>query len=898
MRAFRTVVLLCLLFTIGAPLSGAAPAAAAQDVALAARGPRFLFAPSSRSAPVEIDARSNLLLRRVVSLDIEQPTVGRVLAAIEGQTGLKFAFSPAILAANRPVALQATTITVGAALFSILMDTGVDVLLSPGSRVTLVERVSAPSTASGAIVGRVTDAKTQAALAGATVVVQGTNRSVTTGGDGRYRIADVAPGAYTVRARYIGYAPGSASVTVVADQAATADFTLERSAQRLDEVVTTGTVTPTEVKAMPTPISVVTGDEIVKKGYQRVDQIFRGDVPGVNAWDQGTLNHYSTITVRGASSLGGTADYVKTYIDGVEVADPSYIATIDPNSIERIEVLRGPQGSTIYGSQAMAGVIQIFTKKGDLGTTRPQVEAKVSAGLIQSEWDHTVRQDHALAVTGGSKDFSYRLGGGWIHDGDWVPQTGSTNTSLYGGARGTQGPVTVEFSARSYGKSFGGSYDPDLSIYPRFSKPIDQSRFIRQQTYGINFKYAATPHWQHNLVLGYDRNAYDISLNRPRLLTPADSFLSVYASDVTKASVAYNTTYDVSLGRAARATLTAGVDHWKYEMDGFDAGRTTSVTSISSPDDALRSVYHNTGYFAQTQVGVSDALFLTAGLRGEANSNFGQDYGLAWAPRVGVAYVQMLGDVTAKARVAYGKAIRPPDPDRANTIVYSNSVQLGNPKLGPEEQRGWDGGLELYFGHRGSLEVSYYNQTALNLVDFVNVPDPVYTLAFQYENVGRVKNTGWEFQGRLNAGALSLTGTYSITSSVVQELSPSYTGDLLPGDQVLHIPRHTAGAALSYSLARTAVNLGMTYVGSWTEVDDLALYGVYFGGQPYRGSGRAYWITYPSFTKFNLSLSQALTDRLSVFLQADNLTNKNVFEDLNVITPIGRVTTFGVRTKF
>jgi len=746
----------------------------------------------------------------------------------------------------------------------------------------------------------VTDAKTGTAVAGATVVVEGTSRSATTGNDGRYRVTEVPPGTYTVRARYIGYAPSSAAATVTADQEATADFALEKSAQRLDEVVTTGTVVPTEVKALPTPISVITGDELEQKGYQKVDQIFRGDIPGAIAWDRGPNNYTSDINIRGASSA--LQNYIKTYIDGVEVASPVYVANIDPTSIERIEVLRGPEGSTIYGSQASGGVMQIFTKKGEVNALHPQVEAKASAGVVESPWAKaTVQQDHLLAVTGGGTDLSYRISGGYVRQGEWVPDYYANNASLDAGLRGTQGPVTVSLSGRYFDKSFGYYLDPRFrdAGYTYWSRPFNETIVVQQQTYGLNLGYAATSRWQHNLTLGYDRTAYDDHRDHPRFTTPDDSLLFAFNTDLTKASVAYNTTVKLSLGRKVQSSLTAGADHWTYHQGGFYAG-SPSVSSniVPSPDLGFRSDYNNTGYFAQEQLGLWDAVFVTAGLRAEDNSNFGQDFGLAWAPRAGLSYVHTFGVVTAKARFAYGKAIRPPDPGEAQALPTVDSRQLANPQLGPEQQRGWDGGLELYFGTRGSLEATYYDQTAIDLIDYVLVDASTAPPQYQYQNVGQIKNKGWELQGRINAGRFSATGTYSITTSLVQQLSPTYTGDLRPGDQMLGIPKHTAGATVSYSLPRTTLTLGMISSGSWTETDYIALYGYYYGGQSYRGSGRDYWTTYPGFTKVNLSMSQAVTNRLSVFLHSDNVTNKNVYERYNYNPNIGRATIIGVRTRF
>src|SRR3989442_15058757 len=226
-----------------------------------------------------------------------------------------------------------------------------------------------------------------------------------------------------------------------------------------------------------------------------------------------------------------------------------------------------------------------------------------------------------------------------------------------------------------------------------------------------------------------------------------------------------------------------------------------------------------------------------------------------------------MGDITAKARVAYGKAIRPPPPYANQTVKTSSYIQLSNPNLGPERQVGTDAGLELYFARRGSLEITYYDQTAIDLLDAVVLPDSVYT--YQYQNVGRIKNKGWEFRGRVDAGELSLTGTYSITTSVVRTLSPTYGGDLRPGDEMLHIPGHTAGVGLGYRWGQAAVDLAMTYIGSWTEYDYVALNGYYYGGQPYFGSQRGYWMTYFAFVKLKPGGCATLTDTLRVFLLAD-----------------------------
>ena len=872
------------------------PAALAQGVP-EPRGPQFLLASASPTkAPVVVDAGSVASLRRRVSLSLDGARVGEALAELSRVSGLQIVYADGVVPSEARVHLRAEEITVAAALTEVLLDAGVDVLISPGGSVVLVKRGVVQT---GNVAGRVTDGKTGQPIVGASVALAGTRWRATTGNDGRYRLEDVTTGTYTLTASRIGYAKRSQSVTVAVGQEVTVDVALQAAPTELQQVVVTGTIIPTERKAIPTPISVITGEQLEQKGYQRVDQIFRGDIPGVIAWDRSASNYFSNIAIRGASSLSLNA--VKTYIDGVEVADPIYIATIDPASIARIEVLRGPQGSTLYGAQALAGVMQIFTKQGT-ATPHPEVEAKVSGGVIQSPWSNAGQQDHALAVSGGDTSFSYRLGGGFLQSGDWVPHVGSGDPSLYGSMQGTQGPLGAAVSARYARKAFGINNNPDFAaLFPTVVKLIDESFVVTQQTYGLTLRYAATLRWQHTLVLGYDRTGLDYHFNTPVYRTPADSFLSVGSSDETKRSVAYHTTLEAPLGGAVQAALTAGLDHWTYQLGSYSASnlpRTTDLNNLSASSftSVTGQQYSNTGGFAQGQLSVREAVFVTAGLRADDSPNFGRDFGLAWAPRLGVAYVHAFGDLTAKARVAYGQAIRPPQPLYATAFVSATSVRLANPNLGPEKQVGPDGGLELYFGRRGSLEVSYYHQTVQDLIGSVVLsPAPVYT--FQFQNVGRIRNTGWEFQGRLSAGRLALTGTASIVHSEVERLSPSYTGDLRPGDQMLAIPWHTAGATLSYGLPRTVVALGLTYIGAWTNYNIRALYTDYYVKGIFTNPLRTYWATYPGFAKLNLSVSQGVTDRVRVFLQADNLTNNTVHEvyDLNMNT--GRVTMVGVRVK-
>jgi outer membrane receptor protein involved in Fe transport len=874
--------------------------ARAQEIELASRAPRFLSTVTKSGE--RLDASNAAILQRRVSLDLTGVTVKTALDEIARQAHVELLYSKNVVQLERQVSVEAKNLTVAAALTEVLIGAGLDVLVSPEGQLALAKKPLARMAGlqAGSIAGRITDAKTAGALAGATVLVEGTSRSTTTGNDGRYRIAEVVPGTYTVRARYIGYTPGLASATVSADQEAAADLALEKSPQRLDEVVTTGTMIPTEVKALPSPISVFTADQIEQQHIQRIDQLFRGQVAGAIAWDGGQEDYQSVINVRGASSI--TADpAIKTFVDGVEVADPIYIAMIDPASIERIELIRGPQASTLYGAGALNGVMQIFTKRGRIGLGRPEIAAKLSSGGIggYGATSTAFQTDNAVTLSGGADRTSYSVSGSYRHLGQWLPNYGSSTGGVAVGAQTTQGPLTLSTSLRYNVKNFTLTWDPRFRAYTVFSQPSYQDEHFHQQTYGLTAEVQATPHWRHTLALGFDQTSFGSAQTQPRLTRPADTLLSALANNDAKASILYHTDWDLPLGNAATAVATAGLNYEAFDhvlTDAFAATHTSGL--LNGPIFATRTPWTNTGFFAQTTLSLVNQVFITGGLRGERNQNLGQDYGTAWSPRVGLSYVQPLGGTTIKIRGSYGESIRAPDPGLRDGSVTPFSVVVANPALAPERQRGVDAGIDVNVG-RASLSATYYNQRAINLIDVVSLPPGANSVPrSENQNVGRVQNEGWEFEASLPVGRLTLAGTYAITHSTVQELGPTFSGDYQIGDQVLRIPKSAGGASITYALPRTRLMVSMTHIGHWTEVDWLALYGVFFGGQPYRGSNRAYWMEYPTVTKVAVGASQVLTHQVSAFVRVENIGNNSRAEQTNVFISTPRSALIGVNVRY
>ncbi|MBX6333301.1 MAG: carboxypeptidase-like regulatory domain-containing protein, partial [Gemmatimonadaceae bacterium] len=317
--------------------------------ALALALPRFSQAQEhDPRVPVSVDARQPLEDRRnakpattrTVSLHLSGVPLVDVVHEVEAQSELHVTYSSAIVPTMRSVTVNVSDVGPLEALRAALRGTGIEaVLVAPAGPIVL-RKAADEGSPTGTITGTVFDLRAAQPVPSAMVHIEGTQLTTIAGTDGHFRIAKVPPGTYLVVARQIGFKKGVEAVTVQAGAETTQNFLLEPSASLLDQVVVTSTLAPTEIRALPTPITVIAAADIETAHLVRTNDIFRGEVPGAFAWDQGTNNTYGRVVVRGASSLLGLTS-IKTYIDGIEVSNAMF-AVVDPNSIDHIEIIRGP----------------------------------------------------------------------------------------------------------------------------------------------------------------------------------------------------------------------------------------------------------------------------------------------------------------------------------------------------------------------------------------------------------------------------------------------------------------------------------------------------------------------------------------------------------------------------
>ncbi|NIR47554.1 SusC/RagA family TonB-linked outer membrane protein [candidate division KSB1 bacterium] len=248
------------------------------------------------------------------------------------------------------------------------------------------------------IQGTVTDRKGEA-LPGANVLVVGTTLGTATGIDGSYSLLLPDPeGETVIEARFIGYQSVQKSVT---QNTGTVElnFELQIDALQFDEVVVTGTSVATSKKQLGNAISTVSVKEIEKSGANAIDRALSGKFAGVLVQqNSGNPAGGVSIRLRGPSTVRGSADPLYV-VDGVIVDNSSPIlidlgggatnrlVDLNPNDIERIEIVKGASAAALYGSRANNGVVQIFTKRGQQGKPRITYTSRISTYDVRKTLD-------------------------------------------------------------------------------------------------------------------------------------------------------------------------------------------------------------------------------------------------------------------------------------------------------------------------------------------------------------------------------------------------------------------------------------------------------------------------------------------------------------------------------
>jgi vitamin B12 transporter len=553
---------------------------------------------------------------------------------------------------------------------------------------------------------------------------------------------------------------------------------------RLAPVVTTATRVPVPQAAAPAAVTVIDGDALRARGVTHVADALR-EIPGVAIAQAGSAGAQTALFLR-----GGESKYVKVLVDGVPVNEAGGafdFGTLTTHNVDRIEVVRGPT-SVLYGSDAVTGVVHIFTRR---GRGRPRVAAAARAGTYG-----TYDTEATLAGAAGPATFSFGVSS-FRTAGIYPFNSAYRNDGL-------SGLVHVTPDARTDARLSVRYLDNRLNFPTTGSGvPADSNQFRSQDrlVLGLEVGRFFTPRIEARLMLA--SNAADVGgANEPD--SPGDSldfyFTSIGAARRRSADGHVN----AALGRAA--WLTVGAQAEEQRETAFTQGR----IGVDPSNSSFRESRRNRAAYAQLLLSATDAASATAGARYDHSETFGDfaTYRLA---------ANVRATRTVRLRAAAGTAFREPQFYENFTTAFN----VGNPDLRPERTGSWEVGASYDLARDATLSASYFAQRFTNMIDYTFSPPPPDSA--NYYNIARASAAGVELEVHapiLSSLALDATYTRLWTRVLDPGFNPSEGALLVRGSRLLRRPTHSASAALTYQRAdRASINLRVQRVGDRDDRD-------------------------------------------------------------------------------
>ena len=267
---------------------------------------------------------------------------------------------------------------------------------------------AAPLLAQGAVSGTVTDAESLAPVAGAQVFVAGTVVGTLSGAEGTYRLEGVPTGEQTVTVRLIGYRELSQTVTVQSGQVATADFAVEQTALRIQDIVVTGVVGETPQVKLPFTVERLSAQDFPVPAAD-VSSLLTAKVAGVSVVSgSGQPGQPSDVLLRGPTSINSSGRSLAPLIviDGVIQSESATLSDIGALDIDHVEIVKGAAAASLYGSRAQNGVIEISTKRGTgLQTNSLNILARGEYGIGQLVGDVGLTRSHPYLMNASGTKF-------------------------------------------------------------------------------------------------------------------------------------------------------------------------------------------------------------------------------------------------------------------------------------------------------------------------------------------------------------------------------------------------------------------------------------------------------------------------------------------------------------
>jgi outer membrane receptor protein involved in Fe transport len=708
---------------------------------------------------------------------------------------------------------------------------------------------------------------------------------------GKYTFVNIVPGKYNLFVYRLGYKEYKSDIVIERSEDKALNVYMTSAELETEKINVTATKTEQTLQKTPSSISLVTSNEIKNKNKITFDQVLE-DVQGVTINRTSGIN-VSALSIRGSSDVagGGIGNRVLLLLDGrpslTGDSKGALWSLIPVSTIERVEVVKGAF-SSLYGSSAIGGVVNVITKK---PTYKPYTSININGGFYQKLNDSLKFSDKLQSFTGINvlhsstiKKFSYLMNVDYKQNDGYAQQT---DYNFYSGL----GKFTYDlFGNRDL--EFTAQYTKSVSGYPHYwyvppggyakpykTDPTYLGDKIQKETQSFDLNYNAIA----NSKTKYSSRFYYYKLDSKSTYNPNNS-VSIQYGEPGKAFDTYITSYN--FGNISQVDYNISDNH--YLISGVDMQ--WNVVR-SSPESILygNQEYYNLGAYAQEQWNIFSknsipVLSSTLGGRFDYNKFIGSFEEKQFSPKLSLLYSpQSKSPVfdNTSYRFLVGSAFRSP----SIAELYFKKELFGgfdfiyNPNLKPEQMSSIEIGFRKQYKARFNLDVSLFYNLYDNLIQYVNI-GTTPNGPFQVQNVAKAQIKGIEFYIDYNS-ALKLFNDklhygfeFDYTYLDARDLSSNRTNEFLP-----YKPKHLFNASINLGMFGFNYNINGKYV---SKIDEV----IFFRYE----EPKEYFL-------LNMKLSKTIGNHVSLFVAVNNVTDK-FYQELERISAPNRNFNSGINIDF
>jgi len=695
--------------------------------------------------------------------------------------------------------------------------------------------------------------------------------------DGTYRLS-VPPGRYRISFQLPSFITRDFVLELAAARPRDLNLTLQLEPLS-SNVIVTAQAEPTLAEQTNAPVSVITNDEIAQRQFVGLADAL-AFTTGVALGRTGPQGGTASIFLN-----GGNSNFTKVLVDGAPINPPG--ASVDFSSltldnIDKVEVVRGAE-SAIYGTDAVSGVIQLFTHRGE--TRIPEFSVYADGGSFGSARG-------GAQLSGLLGVFDYSLAGSYFQTNGQGPDDDFLNRTLSGnfGYRLSDND-NLRLTLRN-NDSIAGVPGQTIFTPPNLDQRYTQHLFSSS----ARWDFSTGKHWRHQIG-GAESYTWQANFN------PVQSFFATdpaaFCPQTNPAAIATPEFCDFtgnSHFQYNRSSLTAQTSYvlanfaatagYEYEIEN------ALLTSIDVPH-ARRN---NQAGFLDFRYRPHPRAALNFGARAEANQYFGTRV----VPRAGASLLLLYGKGLrgdTLLRAFYAEGIKEP---RFDQIFGDNFGDFGNPSLKPEASKTWTLGIEQkLLQDRIRLDANYFSSRFYDIVSFefcvaaptatnplanscgVTLPgNPVNFGYFFNTDLARARGLNLSGQARLSRW-LKAEGNYTYDDSLVIKSPNAFDPSELPGNRLIRRPPNSGSLALNAGLHRLNITLAGYFTGVRTDSDFLGL-----------GLTRN-----PGYARFDVSGSYLVGRGVMFYARATNLFDKQ-YQDALGYPALGRDMRAGVKYTF